>query len=596
MNPLRRFADFFLAHRDHLVLLCLGAMVTVPFLHPHHYNPIPSFLAEWWAALFGVVAAGIAFLRPSAWEAFPLPRILLLPLVLILALLFQFGMGRLVFVEQALLMAATLLWACLMASLGQYLVRQRGLEWLADGLSVALLAGALLEVLSMALQMYHTGYATGLVFPRNSSLYGNLGQANHLNDYVWLAVASVFYLHHRGRISFGWLLVALTVLLFASALSGSRSILLYAIALVALAWVLPQRNGTVPNKLRHQLLFLLPAAISFLFLCHEVAPWLLSQELSGGNTLERFYSETQSSNVRLKLWQTALHSISEAPWLGHALGSVPFQYFSQAQFFTPDTAAPVAEHVHNLPLQWMVEFGLPLTLVFLSLGLWWLRDYLRSHLSLARWWLLALLSIMGIHCLLEYPLWYTFFLGPFALLLGAGDTGKRVLANGRRGLASFSLILILAGSILGILRQDYLDMERILNWRVMTPINFDWQKSVKRLLMLQANSLLAPQATVSFALMMEPEPDHLEDRQALCRNAMTFAPTEKIVFKCVLLDAMAHDPDTRAHMHQALAAFPEVQNQIRAELLSQVKTRPEYAPLLDMLPATSSTSNLVEHR
>ena len=596
MNPLRRFADFFLAHRDHLVLLCLGAMVTVPFLHPHHYNPIPSFLAEWWAALFGIVAASIAFLRPSAWEAFPLPRILLLPLVLILTLLFQFGMGRLVFVEQALLMAAILLWACLMASLGQYLVRQRGLEWLADGLSVALLAGALLEVLSMALQMYHTGYATGLIFPRGRSLYGNLGQANHLNDYIWLAIASAFYLYHRDRLSILWLLATLTILLVSSALSGSRSIVLYATALTVLAWLSPHGDESSTNKLRRQTLFLLPAVILFLLFCREVSPWLLSSELNSAGTLDRFYSDASGNSIRLKLWQTALHSISEAPWLGHALGSVPFQYFSQAQFFNPATAAPVAEHVHNFPLQWMVEFGVPLTLLVLSLGFWWLRDYLRSPLTLARWWLLALLAIMGIHSLLEYPLWYTFFLGPFALLLGAGDTGRRVLSNGRRGLASFVLILVLAGSILGILRQDYLDIERILNWRVMTPINFDWRNSVKKLLALQANSLLAPQATVSFALMMEPESDHLEDRQALCRNAMTFAPTEKVVFKCVMLDAMAHDPETLSHMRRALAAFPEAQDQIRSELQGQLQAHPEYAPLLTMLPVIPNRKNPTMHQ
>jgi hypothetical protein len=459
---------------------------------------------------------------------------------------------------------------------------------LADGLSVALLAGALLEVLSMALQMYHTGYATGLVFPRQTGLYGNLGQANHLNDYIWLAVGSAFYLHHRSRISLIWLLAVLSILLLASALSGSRSVLLYAVALAGLAMMTAREEEVTSRKFRLQLLLLLPATIFFLFFCREVSPWLLPQDLTNTGTLDRFYNDASSNSIRLKLWQTALRSIGEAPWLGHAQGSVPFQYFSQAQFFSPDTAAPVAEHVHNLPLQWMVEFGVPLALVVLGLGLWWLRNYLRTPLTLARWWLLSLLSIMGIHSLLEYPLWYTFFLGPFALLLGAGDTGKRVLANGRRGLASFALILVLAGSILGILRQDYLDMERILNWRVLNPIDFNLPESVKRLLNLQANSLLAPQATVSFALMMEPVPDHLEDRQALCRNAMAFAPTEKVVFKCVLLDALAHDPDTQAHMRRALAAFPEAGSQIRAELLSQVFARPEYAPLLEMLPAASS--------
>ena len=31
---------------DWLALVCLAAMVSVPLLHPRHYNPIPSFWSE----------------------------------------------------------------------------------------------------------------------------------------------------------------------------------------------------------------------------------------------------------------------------------------------------------------------------------------------------------------------------------------------------------------------------------------------------------------------------------------------------------------------------------------------------------------------
>ncbi|HEY3433902.1 MAG TPA: Wzy polymerase domain-containing protein [Rhodocyclaceae bacterium] len=583
MTQLTRLKNFLVGHLDHLALISLAAMAIIPFQNAHHFNPIPSFLAEWWAALFGLVACGFVFLRPSAWQAFPLPRILLSPLILILALLLQFGLGKIAFVEQALIMAAILLWACLMASLGQGLVRRRGLEWLADGLSAALIAGALLEVLVMMLQASHSAYSTHLIFPRRGSLYGNLGQANHLNDYLWLAIASALYLRGRGRISLGWLTALLAILLLASALSTSRSILLYGAALGFLGW-LAARNKPDLSSLRRNAFFLLPVAILFLFISREFIPLLSSENLSGGGTLERFYAEAQNSSIRLKLWRTALQSIGEAPWLGHGMGSVPWQYFSHAINWPSGEAAPVAEHVHNLPLQLMAEFGIPLTILVLGLACWWLRDFLRKPLTLARWWLLALLAIMGLHSLLEYPLWYTFFLGPFALLLGAGDTGQRVLANGRRGLASFIVILALAGSILGILRQDFLDMERILNWRFLGQGEMNLPASVQRLLTLQANSLLSPQATVSFALMMEPVRDHLDDRRALCHSAMAFAPTERIVFKCVVLDAMAQDPVTEARLHQALAAFPEAAPRLRQELLSQVKVLPETRRLLEALP------------
>jgi len=583
MTPLlSRLRRDYLGHLDQAALLCLAAMVVLPFQHPHHFNPIPSFLAEWWAALLGLAACGFAFLRPAAWQAFPLPRILLLPFGLILALLLQFALGRFAFVQTGLLMAAILLWAALMACLGRDLTRRRGLEWLADGLAAAFLAGGLLAVLVMALQV-QGGSPLGLVFPRQGAPYSNLAQQNHLNDYLWLAVASALYLHGRGRLGLGWLASLLALLLLASALSSSRSILLYAAVLTFLVWLAARRGDPALAALRRPAWLLLPGALLCLVLSRELAP-LLAQDLGSG-TLERFYAEAKGGGIRLQLWRTALSAVADAPWLGQGVGSVPRLYFHYAELAPPGQAAPMAEHVHNLVLQWLVEFGIPLGLALLALLGAWLRAFLARPLTLARWWLLALLAVMGIHSLLEYPLWYTFFLGPFALLLGAGDRGEKVLANGRRGLVSFALILALGAAILGILRQDYLDMERLLNWRALGQGQQDMPASVERLLALQGNSLLAPQATVTIALMLAPSRDHLEDRRAVCRSALAFAPLEALVFKCLVLDALADDPATEAGLRRALAAFPEAKSRLRQEWSVQEKDRPELRRLLAVLNA-----------
>lgn len=583
----RRLADDTAGHLDRLVMLCLGLMVTVPFLHPHHFNPIASFFAEWWATVFGLLACALAFLRPRVWRAFPLPDILLLPLLLILALLLQIALGTIQFIEQALLMAAILLWASLMACLGKELTRRRGLDWLADGLSVALVLGALLEVLTMALQISHSGYGTHLIFPRRASLYGNLGQTNHLNHYVWLAIPSLLYLHGRERVRWPVLALALTTLILASALSTSRSILLYAVAVMALAW-LPSRHTPALGTLRKTSLLLLPLVIVLILLGREITPLLSTQGLQL-DLVERFYAETQDSSIRLKLWRTAWQSVLASPWLGHGMGSAPWQYFQGAQLLPAGQAAPVAEHTHNLALQWMLEFGIPVALTGLGLLLWWLARAWRAPATLARWWAFSLLVVATIHSLLEYPLWYTFFLGPFALLLGAEDGGHRVLANGRRGLVSMALMLVMGAGILGILRSDYRDMERILNWRLLGQGEQDMPAAIQRLLALQANSLLAPQATVSFALMMEITPDHLDDRRALCRSAMAVAPTEQVAFKCVLLDALADDPAMEAHLTRALAAFPDARPQLRRELQALVDTQPQAARLLRHMSAPAAT-------
>ena len=60
---------------DWLGLACLAAMVSLPLLHPRHYNPIPSFWSEWWAFAFGLSAAALLLIRPGVWRPFGLPAV-----------------------------------------------------------------------------------------------------------------------------------------------------------------------------------------------------------------------------------------------------------------------------------------------------------------------------------------------------------------------------------------------------------------------------------------------------------------------------------------------------------------------------------------
>lgn len=570
------------AWADRLALLCIALMLALPLQHPHHFLPIPSFFTEWWAALFGLGAVACVFMRPGTWQAMPLPRVLLLPALLIAALVVQVIRGQPFFAEQALIVAAYLLWASALVCVGADLARRRGLEWLADGMAAALLLGSLTEAAIMVLQAQQIGYGSGLIFPRQGLLYGNAGQPNHLNDYLWQGVASACYLHLRGRIALHWLLLALGTLLIASAMTTSRSILIYAAALGGAWWLLCRQSATRTGDLRRMALIgaaLLPASVALLFLCREATPYLLSQAPLQADTLQRFYAETSSNNIRLLLWREAWQAALSAPWLGQGVGAVPWQYFTQASLWPAGQAAPVAEHAHNLPLQLMAEYGVPVALTVLALFTHWAVAFFRRPLTSARCWLLILVVIATLHSLLEYPLWYTFFLGPFALLLGAADEGRLRLAAGRRGQIYGAGFVVLGFAILGVLRHDYGDMERILNWRVLNGGRLEMKAAVDRMLQLQRNSLLAPEATVSFALLAEPVRDHLEERRALCQSAMHFTPTDRLVFKCALLDAMAGDPNAALHARQAMAAYPQTTPYFRKELDKLSGVTPEIKAL-----------------
>jgi len=73
----------------------------------------------------------------------------------------------------------------------------------------------------------------------------------------------------------------------------------------------------------------------------------------------------------------------------------------------------------------------------------WLIQCSRAQRTVYHWWGYALLGVLAIHSLLEYPLWYAYFLGVAALTLGMLDTTTYRLELRRLGRLSLATILLL---------------------------------------------------------------------------------------------------------------------------------------------------------
>jgi Virulence factor membrane-bound polymerase, C-terminal len=125
------------------------------------------------------------------------------------------------------------------------------------------------------------------------------------------------------------------------------------------------------------------------------------------------------------------------------------------------------DHAHNLPLHLAVELGLPLTAAVLGLlvaALWHsarlaLAADGAAGVTLRSAWVMLLL--IALHSLLEYPLWYAYFLLPAAWLCGYGLGRPRSAvqaASPSRAFVAGGLLLV-AGSVLAL--ADYLSVVRI---------------------------------------------------------------------------------------------------------------------------------------
>ena len=114
-----------------LCLAALGLMLSLPFLNPHHFNPIPTFYQEWTAAACALLAATL-LLRAKIFEQLEIPGIALLPLGIATLILIQFAAGRVTFPTQALIFLLYLLWATLLLILGRALRRALALDLLEE--------------------------------------------------------------------------------------------------------------------------------------------------------------------------------------------------------------------------------------------------------------------------------------------------------------------------------------------------------------------------------------------------------------------------------------------------------------------------------
>ncbi|MCX7180864.1 MAG: hypothetical protein NTX56_19555, partial [Proteobacteria bacterium] len=197
-----------------------------------------------------------------------MPQVLVVPAVLLLTLLLQFGLDRLVFPQIGLLYAAYLLWAGMLMVLGRHLVETTGFDRLADVIASALVLGALIGAAIALTQWLGVSVGSGWIFPKlGGDVYGNLGQTNHHAQHAWLGIASALYLRGRRYLPRPLLWTLILLIAFGSILSGSRSVFIYPVVLLAaIGWLRFREPHGPAASLLVDVVLLLPVLIALNFL------------------------------------------------------------------------------------------------------------------------------------------------------------------------------------------------------------------------------------------------------------------------------------------------------------------------------------------
>ena len=550
--------------RESFIRLMLAVLLTIPFIYPLHYRPIASFWAEWWAAAFGLMLATLVLWRGTAQgnsERKKLPGITMLTLVLAVSLGLQFLLGRIHVTELGLLRLAYLAWAALLAATGWQLSQRHGLEWITDAATPALLAGALLNALLILLQVGSISLPAQIMFHHPQQFFGgNLAQPNHANHHLWLGLVSIIYLHSTQRHN-AWLLVPATLLLAAaSALTASRSTLLYAPMIVCLAWATrtsATQGGACP-RLRRAATLIGALSIIFLVLHHLAISQGVFPGIASQTGIERFFQDGGGMSSRFAIWRRAWEVFLSHPWFGAGVGELPWEILRTVPQLALRGDMVVVEHSHNLLLQLLAESGLVATLLCGGILWRWWRGLSLQAASPARWWAGAVIAIAAMHSLLEYPLWYAYFLGPAALLLGACDRGLAIPHLPLRRTAFIPVIALAGAVLLWQVRSDFSIVEKRINpWLASPVVELPVSLAAPDLSAVRGSSLFSPYIDFAVTTQMALDTYGIEQKMRTCTRTMRFYPQASIAFKCAMVDALGGKmTKARADWHAASQAYP----------------------------------------
>ncbi len=544
----------------YLSLALAGLMFLFPFLHYRHENPLTTFDQEWWSALLGVLALLMLAFR-DLWKQPEIPRIVQLPMALIVVLLLQVSLGKVAYFNQALLYILYLLFAALMMWLGASLRESFGIEKLATMLGFSLLTGAELSALIGVLQHYqwHTPLDGVVVMQISPSIYGNLAQPNHFADYIALGLASLGLLFQQRRLKSGYVILLAVPLMFGLALSGSRSSWLYVLLLAMLAWWWVRSDAAMKPLLRYSLLLIAGFALTNLI---AQMSFMLGAD-SGTDTVQRIIANSgrgeTSGSIRLYLWHEAVLIFLQSPWLGVGFGQFAWHHFELLPSLRGGNITGLYNNAHNLILQLAAETGIAgLLALFASLGIW-LYGLRRATHSAAHWWGYAALGVLAIHSLLEYPMWYAYFLAVAAILLGAFDETRYRLSMPNLWRISLLVILVAGLALLVRLNMDYRLIKGTL---AVNPAASDVaeanRRALKGLLAVEQGSLLSPYADLFIFPLAEINTDRIKQKIALGTNVTQFVPIAPVVYRQAFF--LAQDGQLEAAkrlLEQAIWSYPD---------------------------------------
>lgn len=398
--------------------------------------------------------------------------------------------------------------------------------------------------------------------------FANLRQRNQLASLTNIGLITLLCLRGSENGIKVWQLAIAVLLGAGNASSSSRTGLVQLLSVVAVVCFLPAWRTPVRRKLALATLFSYGLATLAL-------PMLFGEGFGTSGLLNRF-EDSSACASRWVLWRNVLHLIELKPLTGWGWGELDFAHF--VTLFPTTRFCEILDNAHNLPLHLAVELGLPIALLGCGLVIgyllrsrpWREQDPLRQ----LAW---GVLTVIFLHCLLEYPLWY----GPFQVAVvlcvswlmgthrlnqerssgGSSIPGTDVnTSNAGRQTGLFpqrAVAFVVSGAVMLMSGYAWWDYHR-LSQIYLEPENRSAAYRHNTLEKVRSSWLFRDQVQFAELSITPVTPENADAMYVLAHTVLHFSPEAKVVEKLIQsARASARDNEAVFFETRYKAAYPE---------------------------------------
>lgn len=275
----------------------------------------------------------------------------------------------------------------------------------------------------------------------------------------------------------------------------------------------------------------------------------------------------------------------------HPLAGVGYGNFMAARWseLSGSLLEPTNANAHNLIAHLLVEFGVPgavLVLLPLGLALWTCAKVSsRRDLAAEQFLATAVVFVLAGYSMFEYPLWHTYFLLPFALMLGMVDQRDRVMRVSASSPPVRWLIWGLGAALCIALAVDYRRSEILY-----TSLRAQNQsRSAGTIEIQQASDIALLSAfdvygNLMYSRTLEPDGSFMDEKLAITEKAMLSMTGRETIARHMAFLVAAGDVEAAKRLLLRTRRAPGLERATRATLELLVPKVPALRAFIDDLP------------